>query len=80
MKQILETGEYFNHSSITNSRICAGALLFLQVGLTVFHAFFVRPPPTLPTSIELPDLLPVAATGLLVIVGTFARMQGSPSC
>ena len=70
MQEILETGEYFNRSLITNNRLCAGAVFYLQVSLTLFFGFFVRPLPHSSSAIELADMLPVTAVALLVIVGT----------
>ena len=69
MKQIVETGEYFNFKLIKHNRISAGTIFFVTISLTFFHAFFVRPPPTTPKSIGLPELLPVVGTGILVMLG-----------
>jgi hypothetical protein len=78
MREILETGEYFNRDLIRNNRICAGAIFFLQVVSTFFHAFFTRPAPSLPSVLELPDLLFPTATALLLL-GTPPLTQPSPS-
>ena len=69
MKKIVETGEYFNRKLIKHNRISAGAIFFLTVIFIFCHAFFFRPPSTVPASIGLPDLFPVAGTGILVMLG-----------
>lgn len=77
MKDIIETGEYFNSDLIRNNRFAAGAIFYCQVVSMFFHGFFVRNQSTLPTSIELPDLLTVTGVGLLLLIGSFMLTQVS---
>lgn len=79
MKDIIETGEYFNSDLIRNNRFAAGAIFYSQVVSMFFHGFFVRNQSTLPTSIELPDLLTATGVALLLLIGTFKFTQASVS-